>query len=117
MSRRHLSLRPEWEEAIRRRRKTIDARVLADEMPELVVGAVLHYPGARARIRAVRYYANFADLLAAEDWRRIAPDARSREETLRLLEEGLGDAARHKGVVAIEIEPLAHEPPGGPHPQ
>jgi hypothetical protein len=35
---RHLSLRPEWEDALRDGRKTIDARLVADDIAGLEVG-------------------------------------------------------------------------------
>ena len=48
----------------------------------------------------------FVDLLAYEDWRKIAPDARGPDDVLPLLENGHGATATHGGVVAIELEPL-----------
>ncbi len=65
--RRHLSIRPEWENPLREGRKTIDARLVADDI---------------------------ADLLAHEDWRRIAPDATDASEIRRLLEGGHGAPPR-----------------------
>jgi ASC-1-like (ASCH) protein len=108
MTRRHLRIRPEWEDAIRSGRKRIDARVVADDLGDLKVGRVVRYAGASVRISHMRFYPGFRDLLAHEDWRAIAPDAASREEVLRLLEEGHGETVRGTGAVAIELEPL-HE--------
>jgi ASC-1-like (ASCH) protein len=99
-------MRPEWEDALRDGRKTIDARLVADDIADVSVGEVIRYPGARVRVRHMRYYTGFADLLAHEDWRRIAPDATSREELRVLFERGHEATVRATGAVAIEVEPL-----------
>lgn len=105
---RPLSMRPEWEDALRRGRKTIDARPVADDIAGLEVGEAVRYPGARMRVRRIQFYPGFGDLLAYEDWRRIAPDAASREEVRRRLEEGHEATVRATGAVAIELEPIGH---------
>jgi ASC-1-like (ASCH) protein len=107
MARRQLTLGPEWAEAVRDGRKTIDARLVADDIASLEVGHIIHYPGARARVRHMRYYTGFRDLLAHEDWHKIAPDATDRAELLRALEDGHEATLRASGAVAIEIEPVA----------
>jgi ASC-1-like (ASCH) protein len=104
MARRHLSMRPEWEGAIREGRKSIDARLVADDIANVKVGSIIRYPGARVRVTHMRFYAGLNDLLAHEDWRRIAPDAADAEQLRRLLEEGHEASAHRRGAVAIEFE-------------
>jgi ASC-1-like (ASCH) protein len=99
-------MRPEWEDALRSGRKTIDARLVADDIAGLEVGDVVRYPGAAMRVKRIRFYPGVGDLLAYEDWRRIAPDAAGREEVLHLLEAGHAATVRASGAVAIEVEPL-----------
>lgn len=106
MATRQLRTRPEWEDALRSGRKTIDARLVADDIAELQVGDEVHYPGARARVGRIRFYPGFGDLLAYEDWHRIAPEAASREEVYRLLEGGHGATVHATGAVALELEPI-----------
>ncbi len=108
MHHKHLKIRPEWQEALRAGRKTIDARLVADDIADLKVGDLVRYPGAQARIRHLRYYPGFRDLLATEDWRLIAPDATGRDEALTLLEKGHEETVRETGAVAIELE-LVHK--------
>jgi len=60
----NLKTRPEWEDALRSGRKTIDARLVADDIAELKVGDRLRYPGAEAQVRRIRFYPGFRDLLA-----------------------------------------------------
>ena len=98
MATRKLRTRPEWEDALRSGRKTIDARLVADDIAELKVGDRVRYPGATARVQRIRFYPGFADLLAYEDWHRIAPDAASRDEVLSVLEAGHEATVRaHRG--------------------
>lgn len=108
MSKKRLKTRPEWEDALRSGRKTIDARWLSDDVGGLEVGERVNYPGAKAVVKGIRFYRGFRDLLAHEPWKRIAPDAAGPSEVLKLLESSHGVAARHSGVVAIELEPV-HE--------
>jgi ASC-1-like (ASCH) protein len=111
MTKKRLKMRAEWEEAIRQGRKTIDARLVADDIGELKVGDVLHYPAATARVKEMRYYPGFRDLLAHEDWRRIAPEAACHADVLKLLEAGHRETVRQSGAVAIELEPVTEQKP------
>lgn len=99
-------MRPEWEDAIRSGRKTIDARLVADDIADVRVGRIIRYPGARVRVTEMRFYPGLDDLLAHEDWRRIAPDAAEAGAIRRVLEEGHEVTLRDSGAVAIEFEPI-----------
>ena len=109
MTKKRIETRPEWEEAIRQGRKTIDARLVADDIGELKVGDVVHYPAAKARVKQMRYYLGFRDLLAHEDWHQIAPEATSLGDVLQLLEAGHHETMRQTGAVAIELEPVTKQ--------
>jgi hypothetical protein len=104
MATRHLRTRPEWEDALRGGRKTIDARPVADDIAGLQLGDVVHYAGARARVGRLRFYPGFGDPLAHEDSHRIVPAAASRAEVLQRLEAGHGVTVRATG--ALELEPI-----------
>jgi ASC-1-like (ASCH) protein len=104
--RRHLSMRPKWEDAIREGRKSIDARLVADDMANVKVGSIIRYAGARVRVTHMRFYAGLNDLLAHEDWRRIAPDAADAEQLRRILEKGHEASVHHRSAVAIEFESI-----------
>jgi ASC-1-like (ASCH) protein len=109
MATKNLKTRPEWEDALRNGRKTIDARLVTDDIAGLKVGDHVRYPGAEARVLRIRYYPGFGDLLAHEDWHRIAPDAADRNELLLLLQEGHPATVHATGAVAIELERLRPE--------
>lgn len=103
---RPLSLRAEWADALRDGRKTIDACLVADDIAGLEVGTVVRYPGASLRIKRIRFYPGFGDLLAHEDWRRIAPDAADPGEVQRRVEEEHEATVHATRAVAIELEPI-----------
>jgi ASC-1-like (ASCH) protein len=109
MATRYLRTRPEWADALRSGRKTLDARSVTYEIDGLKAGDVVQYPGVRARVVRLRFYLGFGNLLAYEDWRQIAPDATGRDEVHRLLAEG----HQATGAVAIELECLGTEEWGG----
>lgn len=108
MAKRHLHTLPEWEESLRNGTKDIDARLVVDDIGDLKVGDEVHYRGgADARVRRMTYYPGFRDLLAHEDWRRVAPAARGPDEVLRILEAGHAQTVHQTGAVAIELEPVS----------
>ena len=107
MATRTLKTRSEWEDALRSGRKTIDARLVADDIAELKVGDRVRYPGAEKQVRRIRFYPGFRDLLAYEDWHQVAPDAASLEQVLRILEGGHEATVRATGAVAIELEKVS----------
>jgi ASC-1-like (ASCH) protein len=102
-------MRPEWEDAIRSGRKTIDARPVADDIAEVKIGGIIRYPGARVRVTHMRFYPGFSDLLAHEDGRRIDPDGVEKDQLQQVLEEGHPVTVRERGAVAIEFEPVDTE--------
>jgi ASC-1-like (ASCH) protein len=103
MAKRHLEIRPEWGEAIRAGRKDLDARLAAD-IADLKVGDIVRYPAVHARVLRIARYRGYRDLLATEDWRRIAPDASGADEALRLLESGQAGSSYPTEVAVLELE-------------
>jgi ASC-1-like (ASCH) protein len=103
---RHLKTRPDWEDALRGGIKTIDARPVADDIAGLEVGDLIQYPGALLKVRRVRFYPGFGDLIAYEDWRRIAPGATGPDEVLRILRGDHISTVQQSGAVAIELAPI-----------
>jgi ASC-1-like (ASCH) protein len=106
MATRYVTIRPEWVEALRSGRKTLDARPVTFEVDFLKIGDVLQYPGVHARVASLRFYPRFEALLDYEDWSRIAPEASGRDEVKWMLEVE-PEAIYATGVVAIELELLA----------
>jgi ASC-1-like (ASCH) protein len=109
MATRYLRTRPEWADALRSGRKTLDARSVTYEIDGLKAGDIVQFPGDQARVVRLRFYLDFGNLLDYEDWRRVAPDATGRDEVHRLLEEEYQAAVHANGAVAIELESLGAE--------
>lgn len=101
MLKRHLKIRPEWEDALRSERKGILVRPATEDVAGLEMGEIVRYPGARAQVQRIASYRGFRDLLAVEGWHRIAPAA-DQQATLHLF-QGLSHST---GVVAIELKPI-----------
>ena len=95
-------------DAIMEGRKTLEVRVGYNSIKRLKAGGLLqletgHTSGV-VRIRAIRIYDNFADMLAAEPWRQIVPQARDAEEALHLLRKIYPARKERLGIHVIEIE-------------
>ena len=95
-------------DAIMSGKKTLEVRVGYNSIKRLKVGGLLqletgHTSGV-VRIRAIRIYDNFADMLATESWQQIVPQASSDEEALCLLRKIYPPHKECLGVHVIEIE-------------
>ena len=56
MATRNLKTRPEWEDSLRSGRKDFDTRLVIVEIDGITVGDFIQYPGAKARVRRLRFY-------------------------------------------------------------
>ena len=105
---RKMRIKKPYFDAIMECRKTLEVRVGYNSIKRLKAGGLLqletgHTSGV-VRIRAIRIYDNFADMLAAEPWRQIVPQARDAEEALHLLRKIYPARKERLGIHVIEIE-------------
>ena len=105
---RKMRIKKPYFDAIMEGRKTLEVRVGYNSIKRLKAGGLLqletgHTSGV-VRIRAIRIYDNFADMLAAEPWRQIVLQARDAEEALHLLRKIYPARKERLGVHVIEIE-------------
>ena len=105
---RKMRIKKPYFDAIMEGRKTLEVRVGYNSIKRLKAGGLLqletgHTSGV-VRIRAIRIYDNFADMLATESWQQIVPQASSDEEALRLLRKIYPPHKECLGVHVIEIE-------------
>ena len=56
------------------------------------------------RIKSIRVYDNFADMLATEPWREIVPQVSNEAEAVKLLREIYPASKERLGVHVIEVE-------------
>lgn len=105
---RKMRIKRPYYDAIMSGKKTLEVRVGYNSIKKLRSGQLLqletgHTSGV-VRIKSIRIYDNFADMLATESWQQIVPQASSDEEALRLLRKIYPPHKECLGVHVIEIE-------------
>ena len=88
--------------------KTLEVRVGYDNIKKFSEGELLQLETSRTsgvvRIKSIRIYDNFADMLAVEPWHEIVPQVNSQEAAVRLLREIYPLHKERLGVHVIEVE-------------
>lgn len=105
---RKMRIKKPYFDAIMSGRKTLEVRVGYDSIKRLRAGQLLqletgHTSGV-VRIKSIRIYDNFADMLATESWQQIVPQAESEKKALHLLRKIYPLRKERLGVHVIEIE-------------
>jgi ASC-1-like (ASCH) protein/ribosomal protein S18 acetylase RimI-like enzyme len=105
---RKLRIKRPYYDAIMSGDKTLEVRVGYDNIRRLAAGELLqletgHTSGV-VRIKSVRVYKSFADMLAAEPWRAIAPQVTDEASALQLLCAIYPPHKERLGVHVIEVE-------------
>ena len=105
---RKMRIKKPYFDAIMEGRKTLEVRVGYNSIKRLKAGELLQFETGHTsgvvRIKSIRIYDNFADMLATESWQQIVPQAKSEEEVLRLLRKIYPDHKERLGVHVIEVE-------------
>jgi ASC-1-like (ASCH) protein/ribosomal protein S18 acetylase RimI-like enzyme len=107
---RKLRIKRPYYDAIMAGKKTLEVRVGYDNIKRLTAGELLlletgHTSGV-VRVKAIRIYRNFADMLSTESWREIVPQVNSESDALQLL-QGIYTPDKEKlGIHVLEIEKL-----------
>ena len=105
---RKMRIKRPYFDAIMSGRKTLEVRVGYDNIKRLKAGELLqletgHTSGV-VRIKSIRVYDNFADMLATEPWREIVPQVNNEAAALQLLREIYPASKERLGVHVIEVE-------------
>ncbi|WP_338520544.1 GNAT family N-acetyltransferase [Candidatus Nanosynbacter sp. BB002] len=105
---RKMRIKKPYFDAIMEGCKTLEVRVGYNSIKRLKAGGLLqletgHTSGV-VRIKSIRIYRSFADMLSSEVWQQIVPQAKSEEEALRLLRKIYPDHKERLGVHVIEVE-------------
>ena len=77
----HFEISPEWEEAIREGRKTIDVRLNINPNADVKKGDIIRYRSTEVVVKSIRAYPGISDLLAYEGFEKVV---RSEEHTSEL---------------------------------
>lgn len=94
-------------DAIMAGKKTLEVRVGYDNIRKFKAGELIqletgHTTGV-VRIKDVRVYRDFRDMLSCEPWEKIAPQVHNLEEALELLRGIYGPSKEALGVYVLEI--------------
>lgn len=105
---RMLRIKRPYFDAIMSGRKTIEVRVGYNNIRRLNAGELLQLETGRTsgvvRIKAIRIYSNFEDMLSAEPWREIVPQVNNQQEALKLL-RGIYPADKERlGIHVLQLE-------------
>lgn len=92
-------------EAVREGRKTIDVRVNIQPYADVKKGDVLSYRDAEVVVRRIQGYRSLGDAVAYEDYTRIVPGSKDRNEALARLREYILEDSPPHGLLAIEFVP------------
>ena len=105
---RKMRIKRPYFDAIMSGRKTLEVRVGYDNIKRLKAGELLqletgHTSGV-VRIKSIRVYENFDDMLATEPWRKIVPQVNDQTAALQLLRKIYPSHKERLGVHVIEVE-------------
>ncbi|MGC9059329.1 MAG: ASCH domain-containing protein [Candidatus Aenigmatarchaeota archaeon] len=86
--------------------KTLEVRVLYPNLRSIQKGELVNLNNqATIRIKDVRKYSTFEEMLSKEDASRIVPGS-NREEVLKLLKSLYPPHKEQMGVLVLEVEPV-----------
>jgi ASC-1-like (ASCH) protein len=89
--------------------KTLEVRVLYPHLKSIQKGDVINLNNqAMIRVKDVRKYSSFEEMLSYEEASRIVPGV-SREEVLSVLKSIYPPHKEQLGVLVLEIEPVRRE--------
>lgn len=105
---RKLRIKRPYFDAIMSGRKTLEVRVGYDNIKRLTAGELLQLETGRTsgvvRIKSIRIYGSFAEMLATEPWQQIVPQVNDEATALQLLREIYPEHKERLGVHVIEVE-------------
>lgn len=105
---RKMRIKRPYFDAIMSGEKTLEVRVGYDSIKRLKAGELLQletsHKSAVVRIKTVRVYRDFADMLTVESWKQIAPQVNNRDEALTLLRGIYPQSKESLGIYVLEIQ-------------
>jgi ASC-1-like (ASCH) protein len=98
-----------WRDDIKNGKKTVDARVNIAPYADVKKGDIICYHGVDAVVKRINAYPGLNDLLQAEGFKKVVPEARGINEAIRILRPEIHGIELPHGLLAFEIEPLPKE--------
>ncbi|AAL80579.1 ASCH domain-containing protein [Pyrococcus furiosus DSM 3638] len=106
-----MGLQEEFLELIKLRKKKIEGRLYDEKRRQIKPGDVISFEGGKlkVRVKAIRVYNSFREMLEKEGLENVLPGVKSIEEGIQVYRRFYDEEKEKKyGVVAIEIEPLEY---------
>ena len=98
-------------DAVMAGQKTLEVRVGYENIKRHQAGDIVLLETSQAsgnvKLKAVRTYASFEDMLAVEGWQKIAPDAADAATALHTIREIYPPEKEALGVYVFEVEPVS----------
>ncbi len=104
---RKMRIKRPYFDAIMSGKKTLEVRVGYDSIKRLTAGDLLQLEtsctSGIVRIKSIRVYRDFTDMLTTESWQMIVPQVNTREDALKLLREIYPSNKELLGIYVLEI--------------
>ncbi|AEH25540.1 ASCH domain-containing protein [Pyrococcus yayanosii] len=107
-----MGLQEEYIELIRTGKKKIEGRLYDEKRRQIKPGDIISFEGGKlkVRVKALRVYSSFREMLEKEGLENVLPGVDSIEEGVRVYRQFYDEEREKKyGVVAIEVEPIEED--------
>ena len=106
-----MGLQGEYLKLMKEGKKKVEGRLYDEKRQKLQVGDVIVFEGKlRVKVKALRRYASFKEMLEKEGLENVLPNVGSIEEGIKIYRQFYDEEREKKyGVVAIEVEVLRDE--------
>ncbi|ALV62542.1 ProFAR isomerase-like protein [Thermococcus sp. 2319x1] len=103
-----MGLQEEYLKLIKEGKKKIEGRLYDEKRRQIKPGDVIVFEGRlKVRVKALRVYPSFKEMLEKEGLDRVLPNVKSIDEGVETYRKFYSEEEERKyGVVAIEVEPI-----------
>jgi len=106
-----MGLKEEYLDLIRDGKKKVEGRLYDEKRRQINPGDAIVFEGKlKVRVKSIRRYSSFKEMLEREGIERVLPGVHNIEEGVRIYRQFYTEEEeKNYGVVAIEIEPILEE--------
>ncbi|MCD6558910.1 MAG: ASCH domain-containing protein [Palaeococcus sp.] len=103
-----MGLQEEYLRLIKEGKKRIEGRLYDEKRRRIKEGDIIIFEGKlRAKVKALRVYSSFKEMLKKEGIENVLPGVKNIEEGVQIYRQFYSEEREKKyGVVAIEVEPI-----------
>jgi len=106
-----MGLKEEYLDLKKKKKKKVEGRLYDEKRKQINPGDAIVFEGKlKVRVKSIRKYSSFKEMLEREGIERVLPGVHNIEEGVRIYRQFYTEEEEKKyGVVAIEIEPILEE--------